>query len=248
LIDNQTVSASFSSIQYSLEITKNGNGNVVTRVDGEEINCPGGVCGVLDYGADVTLSAEADEGNVLTSWSGDCQGTSLSCDLVIDGPKEVNADFRPLTEDTPETCQAGSRWEKECRDLEKHACWDTNESQWIVGETAHPTGQSDAVKRATNGKPAKEDWRPYREVLCIPDSVSPDNPCGPQEGRWSKNCETACWDPQVGIDGWWAVGSVAWSNNQGQANDWAANARRFDSDDKNYQSVLCGYRMDVDMH
>ena len=247
LIDNQTVSASFSSIQYSLEITKNGNGNVVTRVDGEEINCPGGVCGVLDYGADVTLSAEADEGNVLTSWSGDCQGTSLSCDLVIDGPKEINADFRLLPEDRPDPCQAGSRWEKECRELEKHACWDTNESQWIVGETAHPTGQSDAVKRATNGKPAKEDWRPYREVLCIPDSVSPDNPCGPQEGRWSKNCETACWDPQVGIDGWWAVGSVAWSNNQGQANDWAANARRFDSDDKNYQSVLCGYRMDVNV-
>ena len=251
LIDNQTVSASFSSIQYSLEITKNGNGNVVTRVDGEEINCPGGVCGVLDYGADVTLIAEADEGNVLTSWSGDCQGTSLSCDLVIDGPKEVNADFRPLTEDTPETCQAGDPWEEECRELEKPVCWDTNrdtnKSQWIVGETAHSTGQSDAVKRATNGKPANEDWRPYREVLCIPDSVSPDNPCGPHTGRWSKNCETACWDPQVGIDGWWAVGSVASSDNQGQANDWAAKARRFDSDDKNYQSVLCGYRMDVNM-
>ncbi|MBI3073922.1 MAG: SBBP repeat-containing protein [Deltaproteobacteria bacterium] len=74
---------------------------VVTSPGGVVASSPTGIyCGALcvatfDEGAEVTLTALAENGGAFTGWSGACSGTAQNCTLTVDGPKQVEANFGP---------------------------------------------------------------------------------------------------------------------------------------------------------
>ena len=75
----------------SVTVTKVGSGTV-TGANGK-INC-GGTCSVTSsQGAIVTLNASAPSNGVFTGWSGDCAGTSLTCNLFVNNQMNVTASF-----------------------------------------------------------------------------------------------------------------------------------------------------------
>jgi len=69
-------------VQYSLTVTA-GEGGSVSSADPWQ-----------DSGTAVTLVATPNSGYVFTGWQGDCSGQG-SCQLTMDGPKTVTADFSP---------------------------------------------------------------------------------------------------------------------------------------------------------
>ncbi|MHA2675304.1 MAG: InlB B-repeat-containing protein [bacterium JZ-2024 1] len=87
---NKTCTATFVQ-QFTLTVTKNGNGVVTSTPAG--INC-GGVCSsVFDAGTVVTLVATPDAGWSFSSWSGACTGTDPTTQVTMDASKTCTAAF-----------------------------------------------------------------------------------------------------------------------------------------------------------
>lgn len=66
-----------------LTIITEGNGSVTTNPPLSQLAC----------GQTVTLTAQPDNGETFTGWSGDVTGTQASVSLLLDGPKTVTAAF-----------------------------------------------------------------------------------------------------------------------------------------------------------
>ncbi|MBF0338132.1 MAG: M6 family metalloprotease domain-containing protein, partial [Nitrospirae bacterium] len=95
-----TASTSGTTIQYALNVTKNGTGSgtVTSNIGG--ISC-GATCTVnFDANTQVTLTATADSGSIFVGWSSNCTeyGMSSICRVTMSEAKNVTATF-----DTP-TC------------------------------------------------------------------------------------------------------------------------------------------------
>jgi uncharacterized repeat protein (TIGR01451 family) len=88
---NKTVAATFSKIQYTLNINRTGQGTVTSDIGG--IYC-GSVCSATyDAGTVVTLTATPDIDYQFDGWSGDASGSSSSVVITMDGNKTVGATF-----------------------------------------------------------------------------------------------------------------------------------------------------------
>src|SRR5690606_5440163 len=72
-----------------LEVSVNlvGSGGVVSEPQG--IDCPGDCKEQVEPGSAIQLSAQPAAGQLFLGWSGDCEGTSPTCELVVDGPTQV---------------------------------------------------------------------------------------------------------------------------------------------------------------
>jgi hypothetical protein len=92
MTEYRSVSAAFT-VTPRLTVTKSGAGN------GTVASAPAGIdCGedcTHDFAqvTEVTLTAAPDPGQVFTGWYGACSGTGLSCNLRVDGIREVGAGF-----------------------------------------------------------------------------------------------------------------------------------------------------------
>lgn len=76
---------------YTLSVGKTGDGTVTS-------NPAGIVCGqscTADFGTDstVTLTAVPPAGVSFAGWGGDCSGTAPTCNVAMNGPKSVTANF-----------------------------------------------------------------------------------------------------------------------------------------------------------
>ncbi|WP_159105402.1 DUF4214 domain-containing protein [Thiorhodococcus drewsii] len=81
-----------------LTVTKSGTGNVTSSPSG--ISC-GSVCTAsFDTNTQVTLTAEPSGEYRFGGWSGDCGGTSKTCQVGMDGAKSVFAQFTLLIRPT----------------------------------------------------------------------------------------------------------------------------------------------------
>jgi hypothetical protein len=80
---DKTVSADFSAVLYTLDVTTEGNGTVA-------VDPP---TGPYPAGSIVTLTAQPAEGHLLGSWSGDASGFANPLDVTMDGNKAVHAKF-----------------------------------------------------------------------------------------------------------------------------------------------------------
>ena len=84
---DRTASVTFERITYALTTSATENGGVsplpgtYTYLDGES----------------VTVTATPDEGYRVSSWSGDCSGTTLSCTLTMDADKTARVTFERIT-------------------------------------------------------------------------------------------------------------------------------------------------------
>nr|WP_283770135.1 hypothetical protein [Variovorax sp. PCZ-1] len=90
---NFMASAGLSS--YTLSVTVNGTGTVVSQPSG--INCPATGCSSLF--ADntiVSLTATPGSGQSFTGWSGSCAGSASSCLVTMSQARDVAANFAPI--------------------------------------------------------------------------------------------------------------------------------------------------------
>jgi len=78
-----TISATFTRITYSLNVTRTGTGTVTTNPTGTTFNA----------GTVVTLTASAGTGYVFAGWSGACSGTGTTCQVTMNSDTSVSAAF-----------------------------------------------------------------------------------------------------------------------------------------------------------
>jgi len=88
---NKTVSAIFTSNQYTLTAGKTGTGSGV--ITGTGISCGIDCTELFTYGTVVTLTATADTGSGFTSWTGCDSINTNTCTVTINGNKTVSAAF-----------------------------------------------------------------------------------------------------------------------------------------------------------
>ncbi len=92
--DGALPAADSGVVDHVLTVSKVGQGDVLATPD--VLDC-GPVCSVaLSTGSEIRLDATAAPGWGFESWSGACSG-NLSCQLVMDGDKDVTATFSTRT-------------------------------------------------------------------------------------------------------------------------------------------------------
>jgi hypothetical protein len=77
----------------SLTVAKAGAGTGTVTSEPAGIDCGGDCSESYAFGTDVHLTAAADPGDYFVGWSGDCTGSSATCDLTMNGAKSVTATF-----------------------------------------------------------------------------------------------------------------------------------------------------------
>jgi len=90
----RSVAASFGEAppaSFFLSVSRTAGGTVSSSPSG--IECGPDCAEVFPAGAVVTLTASAAPGFVFTGWTGDCTGVAVTCTLVLDRPRAVNASF-----------------------------------------------------------------------------------------------------------------------------------------------------------
>ncbi|MDA9985253.1 DUF5011 domain-containing protein, partial [Flavobacteriaceae bacterium] len=85
---NKTITATFSRIQYTLNVSVVGQGSV-----SQEINSVAKTEEEYNSGDVVSLTATPESGWVFNSWSGSSTATTNEIDVAIDGTKSVTATF-----------------------------------------------------------------------------------------------------------------------------------------------------------
>ena len=78
---------------HPLLVSKAGSGAGTVTSAPAGIECGGDCEEDFQEGASVTLTASAGPDSRFSGWSGACSGTSLTCQLAVDGPKNVTASF-----------------------------------------------------------------------------------------------------------------------------------------------------------
>jgi hypothetical protein len=89
----RTVTATFSLQTFPLTVVKAGTGNGRVTSSPSGIDCGETCAGDVTSGTEVTLTATAASGSVFAGWSGACTGTASTCQVTMDGAKEVEATF-----------------------------------------------------------------------------------------------------------------------------------------------------------
>jgi hypothetical protein len=82
---------------FSVDTAGEGSGTVTSDPAG--IDCGEDCSEGYEEGTAVTLTATPDEGSVFAGWSGDCTGLE-SCQVTMDGPRDVTASFDPAPPST----------------------------------------------------------------------------------------------------------------------------------------------------
>jgi Tol biopolymer transport system component len=92
---DHAVTATFTPA-YDLAVTKAGGGDGTVTSGPQGVDC-GPTCtwGFLD-GTVVTLTAVPDAGSSFAGWTGDCTGSTTTCQVTVDSIKGVTATFDPV--------------------------------------------------------------------------------------------------------------------------------------------------------
>jgi uncharacterized repeat protein (TIGR02543 family) len=89
----RNVTATFTLNPHSLSVSKVGNGSGTVSSLPTGIDCGADCAETYDHGTVVTLTATADIGSTFTGWGGACSGSSSTCQVIMDGAKNVTASF-----------------------------------------------------------------------------------------------------------------------------------------------------------
>lgn len=79
--------------RHALTVLVRGSGTVASTPAG--ILCPSDCREELPAGSRLTLRATPAAGQAFVGWSGDCQGAAATCEVALDGPRGVVAEFAP---------------------------------------------------------------------------------------------------------------------------------------------------------
>ncbi len=93
LNSNRTVTANFTAQNYTLNITKSGNGTGTVTSGAAGISCGADCTESYPAGMVVTLMAAADSGSSFSSWTGADTTTGNTCTIRMNGDKTISAAF-----------------------------------------------------------------------------------------------------------------------------------------------------------
>lgn len=77
----------------TLTVTKSGSGSGIITSNPSGIDCGATCSATFATGTNGTLAATPDDGSAFTGWSGACSGTSPICQMAMNGPNSVSANF-----------------------------------------------------------------------------------------------------------------------------------------------------------
>jgi GH25 family lysozyme M1 (1,4-beta-N-acetylmuramidase) len=83
---------------YPLEISMLGTGGGTVMSSPLGLDCVADCAATFAAGSTVTLTAIADSASAFTGWSGACSGASSTCDVAVNGPTVVGAQFDATTQ------------------------------------------------------------------------------------------------------------------------------------------------------
>jgi uncharacterized repeat protein (TIGR03803 family) len=92
---DQSVTARFSVITYSLSASLAGSGTVTSSPAG--INCPSRCSAIFDNGTQLTLTAAPASGWSFNGWGGPCAVSGGTCTLTMNSNQSVTATFSVIT-------------------------------------------------------------------------------------------------------------------------------------------------------
>ena len=92
ITETKSVTATFTLVQYSLTVNKDGNGSGTISSQPFGIDCGSTCTADFNYGTVVTLTAVADTGSTFTNWGGACSGTG-DCVVTMTQARSVTATF-----------------------------------------------------------------------------------------------------------------------------------------------------------
>jgi hypothetical protein len=93
---DKTVTATFQTGSFTLDVTVTGSGTVTSSPAG--INCPGDCSETYLAGSEIELTATPDPGYRLTTWSGACAGIGV-CTVTMDQARTAGALFEVVIDD-----------------------------------------------------------------------------------------------------------------------------------------------------
>jgi len=89
----QAVAATFTLQSYSLTVVRAGSGSGTVTSSPGGIDCGEACAADFQSGTEVTLTAQGETGSLFAGWSGACTGTASTCQVTMDGAKEVETTF-----------------------------------------------------------------------------------------------------------------------------------------------------------
>jgi uncharacterized repeat protein (TIGR02543 family) len=91
---NQTVTATFTALNYLLTVVVSGNGTVTASPLGSvAISCPSACSANYASGTVVTLTETPGSGQTFSAWSGACSGSATTCVVTMNSPLSATATF-----------------------------------------------------------------------------------------------------------------------------------------------------------
>ncbi len=90
---DRTVTANFTAQNYTLNVSKDGNGTGTVTSGGPEINCGGDCTESYPAGTIVTLTAVEVSGSSFSAWTGADWANGLICTVTMNSDKNVKATF-----------------------------------------------------------------------------------------------------------------------------------------------------------
>ncbi len=91
-VGGQTFTVTQAAITHLLSVSSSGSGTGTIVSSPAGISCGPSCTASFDFGTDVTLTATASAGSILTSWNGFCSGTG-SCQVTMSAARAVGAVF-----------------------------------------------------------------------------------------------------------------------------------------------------------
>lgn len=131
---------------FTLTVVAAGDGSGVVTSPGGAISCPDECISELVEGTTVQLTATPDEDVEFGAWSGDCAGTSPTCEVTLDRDRSVVASF-DRDRVTLSVALAGDGLGTVTADLGPIDCPGTCSASYAVGETVTLTAAPDADVR-----------------------------------------------------------------------------------------------------
>jgi Divergent InlB B-repeat domain len=91
--EHLALTATFTKKLSTLNVSKMGTGTGTVTSAPAGIDCGATCAATLDTGTAVALTATPSAGSTFSGWSGDCTGTSATCNLTLAAPMAVVATF-----------------------------------------------------------------------------------------------------------------------------------------------------------